>query len=181
MVKGNVEINKDETDLKESNQDEENALDCLLISSENFIAGEIDIIFNEIYNLPSPYMKVWYASNGEIVTHSELRKFFKNLDKDEPFVDHQFSKFGTLMIDTHPLTNNYCLSIHICDLERRLQPMNHQINEQIQLNMNLSLQSEQLSLLFLLHWLNHLGPHLGLVFSPAYYKYLYDKIMNIAI
>lgn len=150
-----------------------------LVSVHNNITVEceLDVLLDEVYQVPCPYLRLWRRSTGELLSLEEATILITGavISLSD---DHSVYHFGTLMPVIHPVTGRSSLSLHCCDFARRLQPlMETMITETCEVDSKEAAirNKEQ----YLVAWLSHVGSHLGLHFlSPSLYKEWNERLKN---
>lgn len=141
--------------------------------------GQIHIILHPAYNIPAPFVRIW-SQSGQLMkeewmqqlmkTHSASMnwKYHRAHHKEEAVpknnsvvTDYREYELGTFLIDIHPIFQNYCLTFHICDLYDQLAVL---IREEP--------HEERVAGMYMLSWLSHVGPYLGIAIPPETFRRL---------
>jgi hypothetical protein len=129
-----------------------------------------------VYHIPAPYIRIWNASNGDILSSEEIHDFFsgkdplnsskapKNpIDDSRNTTDYRQYTQGMLYPDMHPYRQNECFSaLHLCELEKQFRF----------LSTAPTLGGEKKPYLT---WFSLFGKFLGITISPENYKQLQES------
>ena len=133
--------------------------------------GYLDWAFNDVYQIPAPYLKIWKQSTGEIVHGEVLQAWIDRWrqlreeeasDQGSSVVDHRFYRLGTLILETHPvLFRESFYSLHLCEEVSALQVIVDDVGQS-------ALRPSDVLLLCVAR----LGPYVGLSLGPSQYQLL---------
>jgi len=117
------------------------------------IHGELDIILHPIYNIPSPYIRIWDTS-GRLLNLNEIQSLLFSKNKNK----HQIE----ILIDEHPVIGTPCYTFHICGINECIQLMDTNNNK----------------LLKFVSWLSIIGRYIGLSINVNDYILFQNIIAN---
>jgi hypothetical protein len=130
---------------------------------------------HSVYHIPASYIRIWNASNGNILSPEEISEVFsgkdplasakasKNLfDDSVNTTDYRQYTQGMFYPDMHPYRQNECFSaLHLCELEKQFRF----------LSTAPTLGGEKPYL----PWFSFFGKFLGISISPENYKQLQES------
>lgn len=123
------------------------------ISSSALIVLLIDVCYDHAFRVPAPYVHGWYSSSGSSLSFDEMSALLNHYSQSEPqttVTDHSKYDFGTWMPAIHPVSGRFCVSPHVCDLSRMLDPI----------------VAEQDERLYMLSWFSLIVRYLGITMDP---------------
>lgn len=151
----------------------------------NILNGTIDIMVHPTYNIPCPYLRIWYQHTGKLLDHVEinqLMKFFNYRNSTDNNInnlsiynniyynnitDHRIYSFGQLENEMHPILDTPCYSIHVCMLQDLMKEsiLTYQYHHYDRTKLN-SLSDSTITCnayhsFYLLNWISLVGNFIG--------------------
>ncbi len=95
---------------------------------EELFEGNLDWVFNDVYQMAAPYLKVWNARTGEVQSSDVIETWIKEWRCEELGVatthnsinnsdDHRVYYLGTLVSEYHPvLIGQSYFTLHLCEV-----------------------------------------------------------------
>ena len=104
------------------------------------IHGYMDIITHPTYNIPCPFIRLWYSS-GCLLNLSDVKGFLFN-------GNHEIDNYQQ---EEHPFHGTPCFTFHICGIEENLKVCD----------------TSNIKLLKFVSWLTIIGRYIGITISPS--------------
>lgn len=135
------------------------------LSSDN-LCGELHILYHPVFNVPTPYLRVW-KSTGELLGVEDIQSMINNnIKSDSNSADARHYEFGQLMIENHPYLDCLYCTLHVCMLEERMTSI-------------MSTAQDTSPTLYLLNWFSIIGPFIGFRISVEGYEKARKSLLGI--
>ncbi len=154
-----------------------------LMTEENPVEGEFQLIYGDVYECPAVYIRLWEKTTGRLLSEHNANQLMQRLvqtlhnqqtsaeesstqkAESPQVIDHRIYRHGDLLLDMHPHNGALYLAFHLCEMSDLFKSI---------ITISAEDQPSNFGKLLILQFLHFIGRHIAIDISSDNYRTLIE-------